>query len=104
MSDWEIDRCDYDLDVNPGGQVLVTQLHWRATLVSGANTATRFGLTPDDQNRVYAEAALLNVPEAVIVGWAQAALGVDAVAVIEAGLLADIAAKETPTTGSFNPS
>ena len=103
MSDWTIERCNYDYDANPGGQVLVTYLHWTATLVDGANSASRYGATPDDQNRVYAEAALLNVPESVIVGWAQAALGVDAVAEIEAGLLADIAEQVTPTTGSFNP-
>jgi len=100
---WTISRCEYDLDVNPGGQVLVTKLHWSARLVDGANSASRYGATPADQHRIYAKAALLNVPESVIVGWAKAALGTSAVAEIEAALLADIAEQVAPTTGSFNP-
>jgi hypothetical protein len=99
MSDWTISRTDYAIDPDANGQVKVTTLHWRTTLVDGPYTASSYGATGDDQNRVYALPALEAVPEHVVVGWAQAALGEEQVAAIEAGLEAQIVEQKTPTTG-----
>jgi hypothetical protein len=101
MSDWTISRTDYAIDPDANGQVKVTTLHWRTTLVDGPYTASSYGSTGSDEERVYALPALEAVPEAVVVGWAQAALGEEQVAAIEAGLEAQIAEQKTPTTGGI---
>jgi hypothetical protein len=99
MSDWTIARTDYDIDPQVVGQVKVTNLHWRATLEDQGFQSSSYGSTPDDQNRTYTLPALEAVPEAVVVGWAQAALGEEQVAAIEAGLEAQIEEQVNPTTG-----
>ena len=99
---WDIARCGYDVEPGPGNSVKVTYMEWKATLTEGEFTATLYGTTPDDQNRVYALPALKNVPEHVIVGWAQDALGPDEVANIEAKLAANVAEQTVPTSGGIN--
>ena len=85
------------------GQVKVTTLHYRASLTDGTFTATSYGTTADDQNRVYTKAALEAVPESVVIGWIQQALGAEAVAEIEAQLAANLAELQNPTTGTVTP-
>lgn len=101
MSEWEVKRCLYSNE--PSNKVKVTELHWTATLVDGEFTASRYGSAGDQSNRVYTKAALSNVPEHVMVGWVQQALGPDEVDAIEAGLLADIEEQRNPTQGSIVP-
>jgi hypothetical protein len=98
---WSVSQTDYDIDPDSNGQVKVTNLHWRTMLEDGLYTATSYGSTPDDQNRVYTLAALQNVPESVVVGWVQAALGAEEVQRIEAALLASIAEQKNPTSGGI---
>ena len=91
-------------DVEDGsGQVKVTTLHWRATLEADGFTATSYGTTPDDQNRVYTKPALEAVPESVVIGWIKQALGDEEVARIEQALLDNIAEQKNPTSGTVNP-
>jgi hypothetical protein len=101
MSDWTIARTDYVIDPEVNGQVKVTTLHWRTTLVDGEFSAGSYGATPDEGNRVYALPALEAVPESVVVGWAQAALGAEEVAAIEERLLAQIVEQKNPTSGGI---
>jgi hypothetical protein len=83
--------------------VKVTALHWRATLFADGFTASSYGTTPDDGNRVYTLPALENVPESVVIGWSQQALGAEGVARIEQALVDDIEQQKNPTSGSVNP-
>jgi hypothetical protein len=99
MIEWTIAQTDYEIDPESHGQVKVNVLHWRATLEDQGFTASSYGATGDDQNRVYALPALEAVPESVVVGWAQAAMGEEAVADIEASLEAQIEEQVNPTTG-----
>jgi hypothetical protein len=85
------------------GQVKVTTLHYRASLTDGTYTASTYGTTPDDQNRVYTLPALEAVPESVVIGWIHQALGDEEVQRIEQGLLDSIESQKNPTDGTVNP-
>jgi hypothetical protein len=98
---WKVSRTDYDIDPDGSGQVKVTNLHWRATLIEGEFTASSYGSAGDDQNRVYPLPALENVPESVVVGWVQDALGEEEVARIEQSMVDNIAEQKTPTSGGI---
>jgi hypothetical protein len=100
---WTVSYCGWSNEGQSQGQVKVTVLHWRATLDEGEFHAEQYGSTPDDQNRIYTLAGLEAVPEAVMVGWAQQALGQEEVDRIEAALAADIAEQQNPTTGGVSP-
>ena len=100
MATWNAPAVDWqDVEDNPS-QCKVTTLHWRATLVDGDFTASSYGTTPDDQNRVYTKPALENVPESVVIGWIQQALGDEEVARIEQALADNIAEQQNPTSGT----
>ena len=100
MATWSAPAVDWqDVEDNPS-QCKVTTLHWRATLVDGDFTASSYGTTPDDQNRVYTKPALENVPESVVIGWIQQALGDEEVARIEQALADNIAEQQNPTSGT----
>jgi hypothetical protein len=98
---WKVSRTEYDIDPDGKGQVKVTNMHWTASLVEGEFTASSYGSAGDDQNRVYPLAALEAVPESVVVGWVQAALGEEQVAQIEQGMVDNIAEQKTPTSGGI---
>ena len=104
MADWKVGYCEYTSKDQQNGQVLVTTLHWTASLTDGEYTASSYGTTPDDSNRVYALPALQAVPEHVILGWAQDALGQEEVDRIEQALADDIELQKNPVDGGFNPS
>jgi hypothetical protein len=99
---WSAPAVDWVDDEQPG-QVKVTTLHWRARLEVDGFSASSYGATPDDQNRVYTKAALEAVPESVVIGWIHQALGDEEVARIEQALLDDIAQQKTPTSGTVTP-
>ena len=100
---WKAPAVDWqDTEGNPN-QAKVTTLHWRCSLTEGEFSASSYGTTPDDQNRVYTKPALENVPESVIIGWIQQALGDEEVARIEQSLVDSIAFQKTPTSGTVNP-
>jgi hypothetical protein len=102
---WTVSQTDYDIESTTGqGQVKVTGLNWTATLEDGDITVSAHGNTDEtDTNRTYALPALQAVPESVVVGWAQDALGEDEVASIEATLVArideQVDAVANPTSG-----
>lgn len=101
--EWKAPAVDWvDLE-DDSSQCKVTTLHWRATLVDGEFTASSYGTTPDDQNRVYTKPALESVPESVVIGWIQQALGDEEVARIEQALADDIAEQAAPTGGTVVP-
>jgi len=100
---WKVGYCRWDAEGQPPGQVKVASLSWSAELVEGEFDAARTGGTLDDQNRVYTLAALQNVPQSVMVGWAKQALGPTEVTRIEAEVNADLEAQKTPTEGGFVP-
>ncbi len=100
---WGAPALDWTNEEQTQGQVKVTTLHWRATLEADGFTASSYGATPDDQNRVYTKPALENVPGSVVIGWIQQALGAEEVARIEQALLDDIAEQKNPTSGSVTP-
>ena len=100
---WNAPAVDWqDLEDNPN-QMRVTTLHWRASLTEGEFTASSYGTTPDDQNRVYTKPALENVPESVVIGWIHQALGQEEVDRIEQRLADDIAQQQNPTSGTICP-
>lgn len=99
---WSSPAVDYE-KIATGGDVLVTTLHWRAVLEADGFTASSYGTTPDDQDRIYTLPALEAVPESVVIGWIQQALGAEEVARIEQALLDDIAEQKNPTTGTVSP-
>ena len=100
---WSAPAVDWTNEEQVGGQVKVTTLHYRAELTEDIYTATSYGTTPDDGNRVYTLPALEAVPESVVIGWIQQALGAEEVARIEQALADDIAEQKTPTSGSVTP-
>ena len=100
---WSAPAVDWTNVEQVSGQVKVTTLHYRATLTDGPLTASSYGTTPDDQDRVYTMAALEAVPESVVIGWIQQALGAEEVARIEQQLADDIVEQKTPTSGTVNP-
>jgi hypothetical protein len=99
---WSAPAVDWVDDEQPG-QVKVTTLHWRATLEADGFTASSYGTTPDEGNRVYTKPALEAVPESVVIGWIHQALGDEEVARIEQALLDDIAQQKNPTSGTVTP-
>jgi len=100
MATWKAPAVDWkDVEDNPS-QCKVTTLHWLATLTEGEFTASSYGTTPDDQNRVYTKPSLENVPESVVIGWIQQALGDEEVARIEQALADNIAEQQNPTSGT----
>ena len=103
MSEWSAPAVDWNDVEESTGQVKVTTLHWRCTETDAEFTASSYGTTPDDQNRVYTKPALENVPESVVIGWIQQALGDEEVARIEQALLDDIEQQKNPTSGTVTP-
>ena len=115
MSDpvWKCGWCEYDMAPEgvPAGQVKVTTLHWDATQAEpnadpeeDDYSARQYGtVSTADQNRVYTLPALQNVPNHVMVGWVQDALGEEEVDRIEAALQANIDLQVTPTSGGLTP-
>lgn len=100
---WSAPAVDWTDAEQGNGQVKVTTLHWRATLADAEFSASSYGTTPDDGNRVYTKPALENVPESVVIGWIQQALGDEEVARIEQRLLDDIEMQKNPTSGTVTP-
>ena len=103
MAKWSAPAVDWNDVEESQGQVKVTILHWRCTEGAGEFTASSYGTTPDDQNRVYTKPALESVPESVVIGWIQQALGDEEVARIEQALLDDIEQQKNPTSGTVTP-
>jgi hypothetical protein len=101
--DWAEDGASTMPTAAASAQVKVTTLHYRASLTDGTYTASNYGTTPDDQNRVYTLPALENVPESVVIGWIKQALGDEEVQRIEQGLVDSIESQKNPTTGTVNP-
>ena len=99
---WSAPAVDWVDDEQPG-QVKVTILHWRCTLTVEDLTASSYGTTPDDGNRVYTLAALEAVPESVVIGWIHQALGQEEVDRIEQALVDNIEAQANPTSGTVSP-
>ena len=99
---WSAPAVDWVDDEQPG-QVKVTTLLWRATLADAEFSASSYGTTPDDGNRVYTKPALEAVPESVVIGWIHQALGDEEVARIEQALVDDIAQQKNPTSGTVTP-
>ena len=99
---WSAPAVDWQ-DAEQQGQVKVSTLHWRATLEADGYTASSYGATPDDGDRVYTLPALEAVPESVVIGWIKQALGDEEVARIEQALLDDIVEQKTPTSGTVTP-
>ena len=100
---WEAPAVDWDSHEQTQGQVKVTTLHYRAHLEDQGFSASTYSTTPDGQNRVYTLPALEAVPESVVIGWIQQALGPEEVARIEQGLADNIESQVNPTTGTVNP-
>ena len=100
---WKAPAVDWvDVEGDPS-QLKVTTLHWIASLTDGDLSSSSYGTTPDDGSRVYAKKALENVPESVVIGWIQQALGAEEVANIEQRLADDILYQKTPTSGTVVP-
>ena len=102
MSDWTISKVEYKADPDINVQVLVTMVHWRATLVDGPITATVYGSVGSETERSFTPVELAAITEAAVVGWVQDEMGPAEVAQIEAGLAADVAYQQTPTTGTMS--
>jgi len=99
---WTTSYCQYDDE--GGGQVLVDTLHWSVALEDSGFEASEHGtVNTADQNRVFALPALQNVPESVMTGWVQQALGTEEVDAIEARLVANIEEQKNPTSGGLVP-
>jgi len=103
MPEWKCGFCEYTMEGQSQGQVKVTTLHYNVSLVEGEFSASSYGTTGDEATRVYTLPALQAVPESVMVGWVQAALGQERVDEIEAALAANIAEQKTPTHGGVTP-
>ena len=103
MSEWSAPAVDWNDVEESQGQVKVTTLHWRCTEDAGEFTGSSYGTTPDDGSRVYTKPALESIPESVVIGWIQQALGDEEVARIEQALLDDIEQQKNPTSGTVTP-
>jgi hypothetical protein len=90
--------ANLERNVSDGG---VTVVHWRCTGVDGDNSASAYGTTshtPDPSSGSFI--AYDSITEEIAIGWAKAALDVDA---IEAGIAAKINAMANPVSASGLP-
>ena len=109
--EWKTGYCEYLFEdpSNQNGNVKVTTLHWNCTVsdpdIPGIPGVTNIGtVSAADQNRVYTLASLQNVPENVMTGWVQQALGDEEVQNIEDNLLAQWNDAIQPSGGGIAPS
>ena len=101
---WKTGYCEYDIEEGGTGQVKVTTLHWLCSKTEGLNAASSYGtIDASEQSRVYTLPALQNVPESVMTGWVQQALGAEEVARIETDLDNQLIEQATPTHGGLSP-
>ncbi len=84
------------------GKVVATVAHWNVSRTDGGFSGKVIGsVNLSDQNRVYTQAALENVPANVIQMWVDAAIGAEDMQIAEDAVDAIIAEQATPTTGGF---
>ena len=103
-TEWKTGYCEYAIQSQPN--VKVTTLHWQCIARDDdtTQTATNIGtVDAGEQNRVYTLQALQNVPESVMTGWVQQALGAEEVAQIEQNVTEQLDAILNPTTGGLVP-
>jgi len=102
--EWKTGYCEYDVVENTNN-VKVSALHWACSKQDAEFSGSSYGsVSAADQNRVYTLAALSNVPEHVMTGWVQQALGEEEVQRIEDAIDAQIVEAKTPTSGGLTPS
>ena len=100
----EYDVTDLDPDQYSNSQVKVTNLFWQIMASDGEfYVPTSGSVSVEDQNRVYTLSAIKNVPNHVMVGWVQEALGPQGVADAEAQADAKLTEKKQPSQGGFTP-
>ena len=99
--DWTIASLDYNVSQD-GHTNVVHTIHWRVSKTSGEHTAGSYGTVGlEAPGETFVEWA--NIAAETAVGWAQAALGAEQIANIEASLDSQLAEMATPTTGSGTP-
>lgn len=107
MSEWTTSFCRYAIDPEVQGQVKVTLMDYKVTKEDQGFTALTSGVVDlEEDDRVFPLPALENVPENVMTGWVQDALGAEEVQRIEDGLDAEIAIQielNKATNGGFIP-
>ena len=95
---WTVSAMDYTVSQD-GKTNVVNTVHWRCSKTVGENSGSSYGTVGlEAPSGSFVEWA--DVTEATAVGWAQAALGDDQVAAVEAAIDAQIAKLATPTSGT----
>lgn len=95
---WKISNLDRDT-----ADGFVTVAHWSASKVDGdfsASIVNTQGFTKEDGVNLIPYADLT---EEVVIGWVQEALGEEAVAAIDAALIAQIAEQQAPSKATGTP-
>jgi hypothetical protein len=92
---WEIPQLDC-IPSADGQSNVVSMVHWRVNATDGTNNATIYGTQPLTFDAKNAFVSYADLTKDTVVGWVQAAMGIDAVTSLQEALDKQLEALANP--------